>query len=681
MTENPHLEKLHNKFAPYSSIGMRLTLSIGVIITLTIIFLFISIYQNEKEQHLNQIHTQAEALLSEMTVAREWVSSYNGVWTKSAGDYYLKTENGYYQKSPAMVTKELSNLSNRRGEYRFHITSLILTNPENTPDDFEHDALLQFEEEAVPVASVDRSGSEPVYRLMNPLKVQESCLECHDAQGYQAGDIRGGLSVLIPVSEMDESLARSRRMLTLSAISLVSFVMIALYVMVHRMVISPVGKLKDVALAVSDGNYETECQLNTGDELEVFGQTLNQMITNLKKTQGSLKRRVSQRTQELNTISEVALIISRAGALEDVLEEALEKVIHASEAAGGLVQLFDEEKIRIAAHKNLPSQIIQCFSEVKHEDDIPAPKEAILVRSIDKRVCRTLYPQKECPNDEACQAASAGYARLASVLLRSRSRPLGTMILFSKKEGSFSNEIMQLLESIGNQLGVAIENAIYHQRVEQIAVLEERTRISRELHDSLAQTLGWLSLKTEMLEEDLMLGAVERSNAEIKAIRSVVRDACYDVRESIDGLRTHPTGNFAVTAAAWIAEFRQRSGIETSFHARDGEVRLSPIVETELFRILQEALTNVRKHASAKEVQVSLDVQENFAELTVEDDGSGFAYDTEQADRHFGLGIMRERAERLGGSFELKSSLGSGTIIVAKLPLYPKMRSGTNLGV
>jgi len=116
--------------------------------------------------------------------------------------------------------------------------------------------------------------------------------------------------------------------------------MIALYILVRRMVISLVGQLKEIAIAVGEGNYEARCRLKTGDELEVFGETLNQMVTNLQASQDTLKNRVAQRTHELDTISEIALIISRAGALEDVLKEALEKVLSASGASGGFVHLF-----------------------------------------------------------------------------------------------------------------------------------------------------------------------------------------------------------------------------------------------------------------------------------------------------------------------------------------------------
>ena len=654
----------------FSSIGMRLTLGIGAVVTLTIVLLFIAIYQNEKEQHLNQIHAQADALLSEMILTRNWVASYNGIWTKTPGSYYLEAEDGYYQKSPAMVTKELSLLSNETDDYRFHITSMMLTNPENAPDNFEQEALVHFEEDFTPVASFDSLDGEPFYRLMIPLEVKESCLECHANQGYQVGDVRGGLSVMVSTKEMDTALEESRRFLTLSTVGIVGLVMVTLYLMVRQMVILPVGKLKAVTTAIGEGDYEARCELQTNDELQIFGQTLNQMVGNLQASQNSLKKRISQRTHELDTISEVALILSRAGDLETVLREALTKILDIASADGGFVQIHEHKgKIRMVSQRGLDAAVVNCFQSVEQEYT-PAPVQSpVDVRDVQVELCRTLYPDHQCLAPEGCQANKAGYQRAASIVLRSRNRAVGKLALFSKAPESFAPELMQLLESIGNQLGTAIENAMYHQQIEQIAMLEERTRISRELHDSLAQTLGWLSIKTEMLEEDLQDGQIERANTEIKEIRNVVRDASYDVRESIDGLRTHPAGNFTVSATAWIAEFRQRSGLETTFHARDIERQLPPLVESELLRILQEALTNVRKHAKAQQVQVDLDVKNNFVTLRIEDDGAGFVYDPALRSQHFGLSIMRERAERLGGSFDVQSVPGKGTAILAQLPI------------
>lgn len=677
--QNKFLAKIRTSIPLGSSLGTRLTLSIGLVITITSFFLFIGIYRLEKQRAIQQIDTQAQALLTEMVVLREWVSQYKGVWTTRPGNYYLDSDGDYYRKTPAMVTKELSDLSDDKGYYRFNITSLNLTNPSNAPDDFEHDALMQFEENKIPVTSFDQVGNDPVYRFTIPLTTDASCLECHQDQGYQVGDVRGGLSVLIPVQEMEQSLANSRQVLTFSAISIVILVMIALYFMVRRMVIAPVGQLKMVAAAVGHGNYDARCGLNTGDELEMLGDTLNQMTANLRTSADSLNRRIEQRTQELNALSDVSLIISRAGALDDILQEALLKVTKVADVEGGIIQHFEGEKTWIAAQSGLPNSILNCFRRLQekpgYQNNIQKLSSPVQVLDAEATFCNTVFPGYRCKDDlEECNLVSAGYSSFASVVLISRQRSLGVLTLFSNDQSSFTSDFMQLLECIGHQLGVAVENASFHQRTEQMAILEERTRISREMHDSLAQTLGWLRIKTELLEDDLRLGEIERTKEDLTAIRRVVRDACYDVRESIDGLRTRPTGGLTTTAAAWISEFSQRSDLQTEFYAKDGAVPLSAVVEAELLRILQEGLTNVRKHAQAQMVRVDFQIKGSFTELVIEDDGEGFDYQVEQDSGHYGLRIMRERAERLGGTFNIESSPENGTKITALLPLFPASR-------
>ncbi len=672
-------DKIRNAFPLGISLGTRLTLSIGMVITITSIFLFVGIYRLEEQRAVQQIDTQAQALLTEMVVLREWVSQYKGVWTTRPGNYYLDSEGSYYRKTPAMVTKELSELSDDKGYYRFNITSLNLTNPDNAPDDFEHDALLRFEEDQIAVTSFEQFGDDPVYRFMIPLTTDASCLECHQDQGYQVGDVRGGLSVLIPVQAMEQSLANSRQVLIFSVISIVSLVMIALYFMVRRMVIAPVSQLKMVAAAVGDGNYDARCNLNTGDELEMLSETLNQMTGNLSASRDSLNQRIEQRTKELDTLSDVSLIISRAGALEDILQEALLKVIQVADVAGGIIQLYEGEKTWIAAQSGLPNAVSNCFrrlqDDASNQPNFENLSSPIQVLDVESTFCDAFFPGSRCKERLAeCALVTEGYSSFASVVLSSRRRSLGVLMLFSNDPSRFTSEFMQLLECIGHQLGVAVENARFHQRTEQVAILEERTRISRELHDSLAQTLGWLRIKTEILEDDLRLGEIERTQEDLTAIRRVVRDACYDVRESIDGLRKRPTGDLTATAAAWISEFRQRSGLRTDFRSKDGDVRLSAVVEAELLRILQEGLTNVRKHAQAQMVRVDFQIKGSFAELIIEDDGDGFDYEIEQDGGHYGLRIMRERAERLGGSFNIETAPGKGAKITALLPLFPAAR-------
>jgi len=662
------------RFRPRFNLGTRLTLRIGTVIGLTSLALFLGIYRLQEQQVMSHLETQARALLTEMVVLREWVAVYGGVWTTRPGDFYLDSRDGFYRKSPAMVTKELSRLSDTKGYYRFHITSLRLKNPENAPDAFERQALHGFEQDAMPVSRVEVMDGTHIYRMMLPLKAEAPCLECHGDQGYQVGDIRGGLSVLVPMSDTDRALAENFRALTLSAAVIVILVMAVLYVLVRHMIVKPVSQLKAVAMAVGQGDYTVRSHLHTGDELEMLGQTFNQMVASLKTSRDALQSRVEQRTQELAALSDVALTISQAGALEDVLNEGLNTVLKVTRADGGAVHLAEEQdSLRLVVWHDLPGEVLACLDSIRPGESfvgrVVQTGEALHAPDLSDAAWQKICPRPTCP------ACTRGYRALAVIPLQSRNRTLGALTLLRQTPEAFSPETVQLLTCIGCQLGVAVENARFREQVEQVAILEERGRIARELHDSLAQTLGWLNLKTEMLADSLDRGEIEKAQTEVAAIRRVVREAGYDVRESIDGLRIRPAEGLVPTAAAWVSEFGRRSGLLTEFRAADSEVRLPPVVESEMLRILQEALTNVRKHAQARQVQVSLRVNPARAELIVEDDGRGFVYAGTGDGPHFGLRIMRERAERLGGTLSVETAPGRGTRIVAYLPRYPVQRS------
>ncbi len=655
---------------PRLNLGARFTLSIGLVVIVTSLLVFVNIYRLQERQAIGYLETQAKALLTEMVVLREWVAGYGGVWTTRPGEIYLDERDGFYRKTPAMVTKELSRLSDSKGFYRFHITSLRLKNPENAPDAFARAALLAFERNPVPVSRVEEVAGQRVYRYMIPLWAEPACLQCHAAQGYRVGDIRGGLSVFLPMENTDAALAQSRASLIGASLVMVLGVMAVLYLLTRRLVIGPLGELQAMAVAIGQGDYSARCNLRTGDELEMLGKTFNEMVTRLKSSRDALQARVEQRTRELAALSDVALTISRAGALEDVLSEALATVVRVTGADGGAVHLAEEQGgLRLVASQGVEASVATCLGALQPGagfiSQVMQMGEAVHVPELAGEAWAQVCPGHVCP------APAAGYRSLVAVPLRSRDRTLGALTLLHRAPAGFSLETVQFLTCIGHQLGVAVENARFHERTEQLAILEERHRIARELHDSLAQTLGWLNLKAEMLADSLERGEADKARTEVEAIRWVVRDACYDVRESIDGLRTRPADGLVATAAAWVSEFGRRSGLLTEFRAADGEVRLPPVVEAEALRILQEALTNVRKHARARRVRVSLQVSSELAELIIEDDGRGFVYNFDQDHEHFGLRIMRERAERLGGSFYIKTAPGQGTQVMVHLPLHP----------
>lgn len=651
-----------------TNLGARITLRLGMILGLTSLILFGIIYHMQVRQMRDQIHTQAQALLTNMLTVREWVASYGGVWTTRPGPVYMEAQNGFYRKSPAMVTKELSELAADKGLYYFHITSLRLKNPENAPDPFEWEVLHRFEEHPSPVERIEYVDGRRMYRLMIPLRTTVACLQCHADQGYRVGDVRGGLSVMVPMTEADRALAQNRLVLILSALTIITLVMGGMYVQIRQTVITPIKRLTEVAEAITQGNYHVRCQVNTGDELETLARAFNEMVASISRYQHALQTQVRRRTRELEAISNIALTASEAKPLDVLLQEALTQAKDVVHAEGGAICLSSGHRVDFVALENLSPEVRRCLLAEEMQDRI---------REFIQTASNVLFipDLRKAPGSIAtnpfvtCLLEEGQYRSLLAVPLRSRQHTLGCILLFHPQPHHFPEEAVQFLTSVGNQLGVAVQNAHYHEKVAQLAILEERQRIARELHDSIAQTLGWLSLKLEMLADDLKAQPRERLEQDVSTMQRVVREAVYDVRESILALRQNPAQRLVPAVSAWIRDFRRRTGLDVEFRITDKDIHIPPIIEVEVFRIVQEALTNVRKHAHARHVDVDLHIQPHGIDLVVRDDGRGFSPDTPNGGDHFGLRIMRERAESLGGTFRVVSAPGQGTRIEVHIPL------------
>ncbi len=288
--------------------------------------------------------------------------------------------------------------------------------------------------------------------------------------------------------------------------------------------------------------------------------------------------------------------------------------------------------------------------------------------------------------------ARHGYCAIASAPLRSQNRALGVLTTQSYTPRLNDPADLELLTAIGNQLGVAIENAQLYgemekrvqqltRRVEHMVIVQERERISREIHDGLAQALALLNLRVGMAQSLLAAGQVDQVRKELVEASQVIDDANRDVREAITALRlTSPKGaDFVPMLREFVLDFGARNNIQTEFSAIDGAgaVTLAPLVEVQLMRIIQESLTNVRKHARAQQAKVTLDRHRQRLRVTIQDDGQGFDMDAVlcgQNRKNFGMTTMRERAEAIGGRLDILTQLGSGTRVSVMVPLNAAQR-------
>jgi len=215
-------------------------------------------------------------------------------------------------------------------------------------------------------------------------------------------------------------------------------------------------------------------------------------------------------------------------------------------------------------------------------------------------------------------------------------------------------------------------NLNIRRRIEREAIIEERRRIAREIHDGVAQSLSYLNLKTKLVSDSVSAQDTVKALTELGDIRKVVQDTYEDIRESIDQLSTETKNLPIVSALAnYIREFGANNGIKVQFDAPRPFPNLSPVAELQLLRIVQESLTNVRRHAQASEVEVKLEKTAEAVEMIVKDNGQGFTLaDFEKAPPGYhGLNIIKERAETLGGNLNISTAPGEGTALMVSLPL------------
>jgi nitrate/nitrite-specific signal transduction histidine kinase len=388
--------------------------------------------------------------------------------------------------------------------------------------------------------------------------------------------------------------------------------------------------------------------------------------------QETIEETLARRNQELSAVNAVAHTAGASLELQTILDDALDQILAVTGVEVGEIFLLEAEQqaMVMVAHRGL---LVETFREIER---FP------LGEGFPGRVAVTGQPlvTTDLAHDLRYlrrQVVEAGFGSYACVPLKTKGRVVGTLSVAAMGQRQFASYDLDLLTSIGLELGLAIANARLFEDSQKVATLEERDRLARRMHDGLVQTLSFLNMKLDTAQVHLDTNQRDRVQADLARMRQVVGQAYQDLRDLIVGLKEtpHPSMTLDTLLSERLTSFQSDGDLAIELVTMPDWIDgLSPNATVQVANIVQEALTNVYKHAQARHAWVRLTRDGNEAQIVVEDDGQGILSEQLQAHNegngpHFGLTIMRERAESIGGQLTITTRPGGGARILVSVPV------------
>jgi two-component system nitrate/nitrite sensor histidine kinase NarX len=270
--------------------------------------------------------------------------------------------------------------------------------------------------------------------------------------------------------------------------------------------------------------------------------------------------------------------------------------------------------------------------------------------------------------------ARIGYQSVVSVPIRLQQRLLGELNLFYRSSVVPTQEETELLDSLASHLASALEGLRVAALEREAAVAQERAMLARNLHDSIAQSLAFLKIQVQLLRSADEQSHKANLHTALDELDAGLRESINDVRELLMHFRTRTnTDDIETALQETLQKFQQQSGLPAQLRVEGEGLPLPPDVQVQVLHVMQEALSNVRKHAQASQVTLRVIKGTNWG-FTVQDNGQGFDTEMLPDSSHVGLTIMRERASRIGAEVRIESAPGQGSSVTLTLPPHPEVR-------
>ena len=475
------------------------------------------------------------------------------------------------------------------------------------------------------------------------------------------------------VASIEHHMSRWTALLHLLQMGMMALAVLAAAALLYTgylFVLEPVGQLKRAIEQIQRGDLGARVNAVGNDEFATLASGFNGMAEHLQSMYSNLEGKVAEKTAQLEekrarleALYDVTALVARATALETLAHGFVEQVAKVAHADGVALRWSDEgnAKYVMLASIGLPTSM----SEEEHclmadqchcgSPSIPGGARVIPIRAD--------HPA------HFLHCAKAGYQTVVCVPVRHHDQIRGEINLFFHAQYDLSAAERSLLEALVTHLAAAMENLRLGAMEREAAVAQERSFLARELHDSIAQSLAFLKLQVQLLRDAQMRGDKVMIEQAVSEIDEGVRESYGDVRELLLHFRTRANAeDIEAALQTTLRKFEHQSGIRTELSMQGHGISLAPDLQLQILHVVQESLSNVRKHSRA--TQVWLDVQQQPQwRFEVRDNGRGFEHDAGRLDEtHVGLRIMAERAERIGATLEVFSTPKHGTSVVLTLP-------------
>ncbi|WP_208280458.1 type IV pili methyl-accepting chemotaxis transducer N-terminal domain-containing protein [Massilia oculi] len=442
---------------------------------------------------------------------------------------------------------------------------------------------------------------------------------------------------------------------------------VALVYLMFAMIVAPVMRLREGMRSMAGSDFGVRLDVESRDEFGQLSSGFNEMADRLQHLYCHLEDEVRRKTasledknRELALLYDCAAFLQQRHTLETMCSGFLSRIAAYFGAAGSTVRIVDpgNENMHMVVHDGLSNEMAEAERCMKIGECLCGEAAA--------RKISVVHKLEDMPQAGPLACSREGFATISVFQIHAQDQHVGLFSLHFLQARSFSEREQALLETLAKLVGVAIENMRLAAREREMAISEERNLVARGLHDSIAQGLNFLNLQVQMLETSLAAGRPAEASEIVPLLRAGVQESYEDVRELLLNFRSRlAEEDLNAALHKTVRKFADQTSIDTAFsvHGKGG-----PPIEREaqlqILFIVQEALSNVRKHARASRVEVRVDDGDDYL-VTVTDDGAGFdAGARPDADGgHVGLHIMGERAGRIGASLGIESQAGAGTTV------------------